>query len=160
LRVVIAFVPFSGENYSMPAIRKSSSDCPCFRISATDTNYFVLLADKVADNVDFVTVVEIFEPGGATPPNAHVAAWEQFVVLSGEGRATCDGRVEPLATGDILIVPPGSEHVIENTGPEKLYCLTTMVPDDGFSELIRSGIPVALTDGDRRVLHERLAASA
>lgn len=144
----------------MPTIRKSASDCPCFRISATDTNYFVLLADPVADEVGFVTVVEIFEPGGATPPNAHVAAWEQFVVLSGEGRALCDGRTEPLAIGDILIVPPGAEHVIQNTGPGKLYCLTTMVPDEGFSELIRNGIPVTLTDADRRVLSERLTASA
>lgn len=144
----------------MPAFRTSPSECPCFRISATDTNYFVLLADRVSADVDFVTVVEIFEPGGATPPNSHVAAWEQFVVLSGAGRATCEGRSESLATGDILIVPPGSEHVIENTGPDKLYCLTTMVPDDGFSDLIRKGIPVALTEGDIRVLCERLTASA
>ena len=139
---------------------KSAGDCPCFRISAADTNYFVLLADPEADNVAFVTVVEIFEPGGKTPPNAHVAAWEQFVILAGEGLAIADGRTDAIGPGDILVVPPGTEHVIENTGPGKLYCLTTMMPDEGFSALIRNGIPVTLGDDDRRVLSERLNARA
>jgi mannose-6-phosphate isomerase-like protein (cupin superfamily) len=140
----------------MPMISKSAAACACYRIKASDTNYFVLLADPVADGVGFVTVVEIFEPGGATPPNAHVAAWEQFVVLAGEGVARCDGREAALARGDVLIVPPGTEHVVENVGPGKLYCLTTMIPNEGFAELIRGGIPMALADDDRRVLCEGL----
>ena len=55
----------------MLVIRKSLSECPCYRIKATDTNYFVLLVDPAVDAVAWVTVVEIFEPGGATPPNVH-----------------------------------------------------------------------------------------
>jgi mannose-6-phosphate isomerase-like protein (cupin superfamily) len=144
----------------MPMIRKSADACACYRIKASDTNYFVLLADPVADGTSWITVVEIFEPGGATPPNAHVAAWEQFVVLAGTGRARCDGRESPLACGDVLIVPPGSEHVVENTGPGKLYCLTTMIPDEGFADLIRSGIPVEMDDEDRRVLCEHAVVRA
>jgi len=139
----------------MPMILKSADACACYRISPTDTNYFVLLADPVDDGVDFVTVVEIFEPGGATPPNTHVAAWEQFVVLAGEGVALYDGRESPVASGDIVIVPPGTEHIVRNTGPGKLYCLTTMIPDEGFSDLIRRGIPMSIDDEDRRVLCER-----
>jgi len=139
----------------MPMIRKSADACACYRIKASDTNYFVLLADPVDDGVPFVTVVEIFEPGGATPPNAHVAAWEQFVVLAGTGVAHCDGRTSPLACGDVLVVPPGTEHVVENTGPGKLYCLTTMMPDEGFAALIRRGIPMTLDAEDRRVLCDR-----
>ena len=38
------------------------------------------------------------------------------------------------------------EHVVENTGPGKLYCLTMMTPNEGFAELIRAGTPVELTD--------------
>ncbi len=141
-------------------LRKSPSHCPCYRIKASDTNYFVLLADPFTDGVAFVTVVEIFEPGGATPPNAHAAAWEQFVVLEGAGVALCDGQRTPVARGDILIVPPGTEHVVENAGPGKLYCLTTMIPNEGFAELIRSGIPVELDADDRRVLGAHLGVSA
>jgi mannose-6-phosphate isomerase-like protein (cupin superfamily) len=113
------------------------------------------LADPLTDGVDFITVVEIFEPGGATPPNTHAAAYEQFVVIAGEGRARCDGRETALASGDILVVPPGTEHVVENTGPGKLYCLTTMIPDEGFAALIHGGIPTTMDDDDRRVLCAR-----
>jgi mannose-6-phosphate isomerase-like protein (cupin superfamily) len=141
-------------------IRKSPADCACYRIKASDTNYFVLLADPLTDGVDFITVVEIFEPGGATPPNAHVAAWEQFVVLAGSGVAHCDGRATPVERGDILIVPPGMEHVVHNVGPGKLYCLTTMIPNEGFAELIHAGIPVELDAADVRVLADHLGVGA
>jgi mannose-6-phosphate isomerase-like protein (cupin superfamily) len=143
----------------MPVISRSVRDCPCFRIKAADTNYFVLLADPATDGITWVTVVEIFEPGGATPPNAHVHAWEQFVVLAGEGRAICDGRSSTLSRGDILIVPPGLEHVVENSGSDKLYCLTTMMPDEAFAAMIRNGIPETLTDDDCRVLEGSLGAT-
>jgi mannose-6-phosphate isomerase-like protein (cupin superfamily) len=143
----------------MPVISRSVRDCLCFRISATDTNYFVLLADPTVDGISWVTAVEIFEPGGATPPNAHAHAWEQFVVLAGEGRATCDGHSSTLSRGDILIVPPGLEHVVENSGSDKLYCLTTMMPDGAFAALIRNGIPMTLTDEDCRVLEGSLGAT-
>ena len=139
----------------MPMFRKSAAACACYRISPGDTNYFVLLADPVNDGVDFITVVEIFEPGGATPPNTHAAAHEQFVVLAGEGRAICDGRETALAAGDILVVPPGAEHVVRNTGAGKLYCLTTMIPDEGFAAMLHAGTRVQLGDDDRHVLSAR-----
>ncbi len=136
----------------MPPIRRAIADAPCFRISPDDSNYFAILADPAGDGVPWITVVEIFAPGGRTPPNSHSAAWEQFVVLAGEGRAICDGHATTVRQGDILALPPGSEHVVENTGAGKLYCLTTMIPDQGFSALIRSGVPVALDAEDLAVL--------
>jgi oxalate decarboxylase/phosphoglucose isomerase-like protein (cupin superfamily) len=59
-----------------------------------------------------------------------------------------------------LIVPPGLTHVVENIGPGKLYCLTTMMPDEEFAALIRAGIPTALTDEDLRVLGSGLGEPA
>ncbi len=136
----------------MTPIRRTIAECPCFRISPDDSNYFVILADPVGDGVPWISVVEIFAPGGATPPNSHSAAWEQFVVLEGEGRATCDGQVTMVRKGDMLALPPGSEHVVENTGSGRLYCLTTMIPNQGFAELIRGGAPMALDAADLAVL--------
>ena len=54
----------------------------------------------------------------------------------------------PIKAGDALLVKPGNEHVIRNTGAGKLYCLTVMTPNEGFAELIRSGEPVELDDED------------
>ena len=99
-----------------------------------------------------MTVVEIFEPGGRTPPNTHRAAWEQFVVLQGEGLATSGADRRTVRQGDVLVVPPGQEHTLENTGAGKLYCLTTMMPDEEFAALIRAGVPARLDAGDLRVL--------
>jgi mannose-6-phosphate isomerase-like protein (cupin superfamily) len=136
----------------MSHIARSPADCPCFRISAKDTNYFVILADPADEGVPFISVVEIFEPGGRTPPNMHAIAWEQFVVLRGTGLARSGAAETVVRQGDVLVVPPGQEHELENTGPGKLYCLTTMMPDEDFAALIRRGIPVSLDDEDRAVL--------
>jgi mannose-6-phosphate isomerase-like protein (cupin superfamily) len=134
-----------------PLLRRAG-DCRVSRISPADTNKFVMMVDPVADKLPFISVVEIFETGGKTPPNVHQHAHEMFYVLSGRGRAYCDGKTYDVAKGDTLVLAPGMEHVVENTGPDKLYCLTVMVPNEGFAELIRDGAPMALDGADRAVI--------
>ena len=134
-----------------PLLRRAG-DCRVSRISPGDTNKFVMMVDPVADKLPFISVVEIFETGGKTPPNVHQHAHEMFYVLSGRGRAYCDGKTYDVAKGDTLVLPPGMEHVVENTGPDKLYCLTVMMPNEGFAELIRNGAPMALDGADRAVI--------
>jgi len=129
-----------------------------YRISPHDTNRLVLVFDPIGERADFVFAIEIFDEGGKTPPNTHPKAQEMFFVLKGEGVAYCDGRKAPLRRGDSLLLPPGTEHVIENTGPGRLYCMTIMVPNDDFAELIRSGQPVDIDDEDWRVLRGDAAA--
>jgi mannose-6-phosphate isomerase-like protein (cupin superfamily) len=137
---------------SAPVIGKRAADLRGFRIAPTDTNYFACLLDPLADGVSFTLVVEIFEPGGKTPPNTHSVAEECFFVLAGEGVATADGKTMPIGPGDCFVLRPGVEHVVENTGARKLYCLTLMTPNEGFAELIRNGTPVDLPPEDIAVL--------
>ena len=136
----------------MTAIARAPADYDTFRISEHDTNYMALIADPIRDKVPFTAFVEIFDVGGKTPPNTHSEAHEMFYILSGEGIATCDGASRPIRAGDSVVVTPGHEHVIENTGPAKLYCLTVMIPNEGFAELVRNGIPVQLDGQDLKVL--------
>jgi mannose-6-phosphate isomerase-like protein (cupin superfamily) len=138
-------------------IGKRAKDLQGFRISPGDSNYFACLFDPLADGVSFTLVVEIFEPGGKTPPNTHREAEEAFYVLAGSGVAYADGKPAPIGPGDAIVLRPGVEHVVENTGPGKLYCLTLMAPNEGFAELIRSGTPVALAPDDIAVLTGRAA---
>ena len=135
-------------NYSF----ENATTAKAFRISPKDTNYFVLLFDREKDHIDNIFVVEIFAKGGATPPNEHTHAHEFFYVLEGEGLARCKDKVMPIRRGDALLLRPGSEHIIENTGGGKLYTLTVMTPNEGFAELIRGGEPVELDADDLRVL--------
>ena len=135
-----------------PVIARSAASLQGFRIAPGDSNYFACLFDPLADGVSFTLVVEIFEPGGRTPPNTHNEAYESFFVLAGTGTASADGLATPIGPGDSFVLRPGVEHVVENTGPGKLYCLTFMTPNEGFAELIRGGTSVELTQDDRRVI--------
>lgn len=136
-----------------PAVFKGMADCPAYRISDGDTNYFALVFDTREEGCDLVAVVEIFEPGGATPPNTHQHAHEMFFVLQGEGEVILNGGFpKSLGQGDALLVRPGTSHLVRNTGSRKLYCLTVMVPDEAFGDLIRNGSSVVLDAEDRRVL--------
>jgi mannose-6-phosphate isomerase-like protein (cupin superfamily) len=135
-----------------PVIAKHPRDLRAFRISPGDSNYFACLFDPLADKVSFTLVVEIFEPGGATPPNTHQRAEEMFFILAGEGVAVADGAEMAIGPGTAFVLRPGVEHVVRNTGPGKLYCLTLMTPDEDFAALIRGGQPVALAEEDLRVI--------
>lgn len=134
------------------ALLARATEVSAFRIAPTDTNYFALLFDPETEGFANICVVEIFTVGGKTPPNSHSVAHEFFYVLHGEGIAHCQGKALPLTKGDALLLRPGAEHVVENTGATKLYTLTVMTPNEGFAELIRAGEPVVLDDEDRAVL--------
>ena len=48
-------------------------------------------------------------------------------IISGTGKAICDGVEEDLKPGVMHICPKGSEHAIINTGEEDLVMLTIVV---------------------------------
>ncbi len=131
---------------------KSPKDYQAYRISPNDTNRLAIVFDPAIANTSLTCCVEIFDVGGKTPPNRHQLAVEMFFILKGKGMASCDGKTIPIKAGDSLLVPPTGTHVIENTGANRLYALTIMVPNEDFAELIRSGIPVELDAEDMAVL--------
>jgi mannose-6-phosphate isomerase-like protein (cupin superfamily) len=133
-------------------LAKGAKTYEAWRISPGDSNRLALIFDPDQDGANFIAAIEIFDAGGKTPPNKHEIGQEMFFILKGEGRATCDGRVVDVGAGDSLLLKPGTEHALENTGPGRLYCLTLMVPDDHFTALIRSGERVELDAEDIAVL--------
>ena len=134
-----------------PFLRRAL-DCRTSRIKPADTNKFVMLIDPLADTSPFASVVEIFDVGGKTPRHHHVRVHEMFYVLSGRGKAHCNGETFDMEKGDALMLPPGFDHVVENVGPDKLYCLTVMVPNEGFAEMIRDGEAMTLDAADKAVV--------
>lgn len=122
--------------------------CPVFRIAAHETNKFAMLIDPLVEKTGFIQVLEIFDVGGFTPPNQHRAADEVFVVLHGQGEATLGDAALQINPGSVLLLRPGHSHAVRNTGTTRLYCLTTMVPDEDFAKLITSGVPDTLDQQD------------
>jgi mannose-6-phosphate isomerase-like protein (cupin superfamily) len=95
---------------------------------------------------------EVWDPGGSQPPNSHPDSVETFWFLAGEGIAISDGQEVPVRAGQFLVLPPGTVHQIRNTGPGRLYAITTMLPDHGFAELITNGPADRLDAADLAVL--------
>lgn len=90
----------------------------------------------------------------------HSYAHGMFIILHDEGIANCDGKALTFNNDDAFLAPPGKEHVVENTGPDRLYALCTMAPNEQFAELIRAGTPEAFDDEDYAVLGGLLHATA
>jgi quercetin dioxygenase-like cupin family protein len=126
-------------------------DCPVHKISSSDSNKFVILCDGAL--VPFVSVVEIFDEGGKTPPNEHSQAYEYFYVLAGEGIAVMGDAELSIKVGSFFVVPPETNHQVRNTGKGRLYVLTTMIPDEKFTDLIKSGPKASLDEADLLVLN-------
>lgn len=59
-------------------------------------------------------------PGSSIGLHRHVGSMETIFILSGTGRAVCDGVEEELAPGDCHICPEGSEHCLVNDGGQDL----------------------------------------
>jgi mannose-6-phosphate isomerase-like protein (cupin superfamily) len=129
-----------------------ASACPVFRIAAHETNKFVMLVNPLVENTGFIQVLEIFDVGGVTPPNQHRAAEEVFVVLCGQGEALLGDAKLQIKPGSVLLLRPGHSHAVRNTGTTRLYCLTTMVPDEDFAKLITNGVPDSLDAEDLKIL--------
>jgi mannose-6-phosphate isomerase-like protein (cupin superfamily) len=121
-----------------------------FHISPGDTVKLAVLRHP-DDLYDTSVIFEVWEPGGAQPPNSHPASVETFFFISGSGVAYCDGHIEPVRAGQLLVLPPQSLHRIENSGTDRLYAITTMAPDAGFAALIEAGEPTMLSAADLAV---------
>ncbi|MGI6721864.1 MAG: cupin domain-containing protein [Anaerovoracaceae bacterium] len=66
-------------------------------------------------------------PGGSIGMHVQNTGDDINYIISGTGRAVCDGQEERLAAGCCHVCPKGSEHSIVNTGDDDLVILTVVV---------------------------------
>nr|WTB28210.1 cupin domain-containing protein [Streptomyces sp. NBC_00830]WTB35871.1 cupin domain-containing protein [Streptomyces sp. NBC_00830] len=139
-----------------PTVRRLDQVAPQL-ISPSDTVRLALLAGP-ADGSPTSVFYEVWEPGGAQPDNSHPDSTEIFVVFAGQGIAHSDEHSVPIGPGDVLVLPPGSVHRIENTSAtERMYTVTVMAEDTGampggFAALVAAGTVSEWDDTDRSVL--------
>jgi mannose-6-phosphate isomerase-like protein (cupin superfamily) len=121
-------------------------------ISPGDTVKLAVLAGPATGSPTTV-VLEVWEPGGAQPPNSHTESSETFVVLAGRAAAHSDDEVVHIEAGDTLTLMPGSVHrIVNSSSTDRLYTLTVMQADGGFAEMITRGPVAALDERDLAVL--------
>lgn len=61
-------------------------------------------------------------PGDRSHPGTHVHEDEAevFIILQGRGTIEIDGESQPIETGDVLIVPPGTDHHLVSSEDDPL----------------------------------------
>ena len=69
----------------------------------------------------------VIHAGGSIGLHMQSSGDDMNYILSGTGKAICDGVEEKLSEGMMHICPKGSEHSIINTGDDDLIMLTIVV---------------------------------
>lgn len=81
-----------------------------------------------------VTWLEV--PGGAEQTlHSDEQAEQVYVVVRGAGRMTVAGDDQEVAEGDLILVPPATDHAITNAGASDLALLSIQSPPVAAAEL-------------------------
>jgi mannose-6-phosphate isomerase-like protein (cupin superfamily) len=83
-----------------------------------------------------LTVSWLTVPGGAEQTlRSHEEAEQVYVVVRGGGAMSVAGDNQRVAEGDLILVPPATEHSISNDGDAELACISIQSPQVAASEL-------------------------
>lgn len=86
-------------------------------------------------------------PPGAEQRRHSQAECEQvYVIASGTGSMWVAGDEETVGAGDLIFIPPGSEHGVKNSGSEDLVYVTMMSPPVSIEELYVGEIAAEVPD--------------
>lgn len=83
-------------------------------------------------------VVMRIPPGGEIGLETHPHVEQTLFFLSGRGIATLDGKEQPIAAGDALVVTPGTAHNVVNTGSQPLEIYTVYAPSNHLEGRVHS----------------------
>ena len=85
------------------------------------------MTSRMYDDDFYRIIPTAIHPGGSIGLHTQNSGDDLNYIISGTGKAICDGIEEELKAGTIHICPKGSEHSIINTGEEDLVMLTLVV---------------------------------
>lgn len=85
------------------------------------------MSAQMYDDEKYRIIPTSIHPGGSIGIHKQSSGDDMNYILSGEGKAVCDGVEEELKPGVMHICPKDSEHSIINTGEEDLVMLTIVV---------------------------------
>jgi len=66
---------------------------------------------------------------------SHGEAEQAYVVVRGSGSMSVAGDTQSVSEGDLILVPPATEHSIRNDGDEDFACLSIQSPPVAAEEL-------------------------
>ncbi|MDY6284899.1 MAG: cupin domain-containing protein [Hallerella sp.] len=81
---------------------------------------------RIVENSHGKFLINRLHPYGSIGIHTQKNGCEINYVISGSGRAICDGKEELLSSGCCHICPEGSSQIIENTGIDDLVLFTVI----------------------------------
>jgi mannose-6-phosphate isomerase-like protein (cupin superfamily) len=106
-------------------------------------NHILMDAGEMGSRNMSVTWLDV--PGGVEQDlHSHEEAEQVYVVVSGSGTMTVAGDRQEISQGDLVLVPPATDHSISNPGEAELCCVSVQSPPVSVSEVFgRQAAPVA-----------------
>lgn len=78
------------------------------------------------------------KPGQSTEKHLHVRTEEVYYVLKGSGLMEIGRESREVGPGDGIVIPPGSEHRLTNTGRENMIFLCCCSPAYSHGDTVMS----------------------
>ncbi len=66
---------------------------------------------------------------------SHEDGEQVYVVVRGAGTMSVAGDTQPVAEGDLILVPPATDHSVANDGEGELACLSIQSPPVAVAEV-------------------------
>jgi mannose-6-phosphate isomerase-like protein (cupin superfamily) len=87
-------------------------------------------------------------PGGAEQAlHSHEEAEQAYVVMRGRGYMTVAGDTQEIGEGDLVLIPPATDHSISNRAEDDLCCISVQSPAVTLSEVFGSQLAADVAGG-------------
>jgi mannose-6-phosphate isomerase-like protein (cupin superfamily) len=97
-------------------------------------NNILMDAGELGSRHMSVTWLEV-PPGTDQELHSHEESEQVYVVCRGAGTMTVAGDTQGITEGDLIMVPPATDHSIANSGDTDLCCVSVQSPAVTVSEV-------------------------
>ena len=80
--------------------------------------------------------------------HSHEEAEQVYIVVSGRGKMTVAGDTQEIAEGDLVLIPPATDHSIANGNATDLCCVSVQSPPVTSSEVFGRTVAAAASEYD------------
>jgi mannose-6-phosphate isomerase-like protein (cupin superfamily) len=129
----------------MPAVRVRRLSEAAVQERGRLRSHFLMDAGDLGSRNLTVTWVDV-PPGAEQRAHSHPDSEQVYVIVRGQGRMSVAGDFEDVGEGDLVFIPPATNHAIVNDGTEDLVYVTAASPAVSMEELYREELSAEVHD--------------
>ena len=111
------------------------------------SSHILMDAGELGSRHMTVTWLEV-PPGASQLLHSHEEAEQVYVVVGGTGTMSATGDTQRLGAGDLVLIPPATEHGVANDGDETLTLVSVQSPAVSADELYSRRLATQATGYD------------